>query len=81
MEKIEQEISANKRSVQKILSKKFAKCELDDATRDPEYWINDTKLFRGPELRVIIDDVLIITHIMSNLHESCENIFKNLKNK
>ena len=41
MGKIEQEISANERSVQKILSKKFAKCELDDATRDPEDWITE----------------------------------------
>ena len=53
------------------LRKKFAKCKLDDVTRDPEEWIYELELLRGDlwKLGVIIDDVKMMTHILSNLPE------------
>ena len=54
-----------------ILCNKFAKSELDDVTRDPEDWITKLEFLRGDlqKLGVIINDVEIMTHIMSNLLE------------
>ena len=63
------------------LQNKFAKCELDDVTRDPEEWITDLELFRGYLLKlgVIIDDVEMMTQILSNLPEEYKNIFENIE--
>ena len=65
------------------LQKKLSKCKLDDVTRDPEDWITELESLRGKirELRVIIDDTEIITHIMPNLPEEYENSNENLKDK
>ena len=50
--------------------RKCPKRELDDVTRDPEDWMNELELlifFR--KLGFIINDVEIMTHILSNLTE------------
>ena len=54
-----------------ILRKKIAKNELDDVKRDPKDWINELEMQRGGVLKlgVIIDDVELMTHILSNLPE------------
>ena len=64
-----------------ILWNKFTKCELDDVTRDPEYWITELELLREDlrKLGVIIDGAEIMTHILSNLTEGYKNIFENLE--
>ena len=66
-----------------IICKKFAKSELDDVTREPEDWINKLELLRGNlrKLGVMIDDVEVMTHILSNIPEDYENIFQNLEYK
>ena len=53
------------------IHKKFAKIELDDVTRDPEDCTIKLELLRGniPKMGVIIDDVEMIIHILSNLPE------------
>ena len=53
------------------LRKTFAKSELYDVTRDPEDWITELELLRGDlrKLVVIIDDMEMMTHILSNLPE------------
>ena len=53
------------------LQKKLAKCELYGITRDSEEWITELKVLRGDlrKLGVIIDDVEVMTHILSNLPE------------
>ena len=53
------------------LRNKFAKSELYDVTREPEDWITELKLLRVNlrELRVIINDVEMMIHILSNLPE------------
>ena len=58
------------------LQKKISKFELDDVTRDPEDWIAELELLRGDlqKLGFIIDDVEIMTHILSNLPEEYKNI-------
>ena len=50
---------------------KNCKSELDDVTRDQEDCITELELLRGNlrKLGVIIDDVKMITHILSNLTE------------
>ena len=54
-----------------ILHKKFSKIEIDDVTRDPEDLITEIKLLRGDlrKLGVIIDDMEMITQLLSNLPE------------
>ena len=51
------------------LCKKFAKVELYDSTRYPDEWITELELLRKylQTLGVIIDDVEIMTHILSFL--------------
>ena len=63
------------------LRKKFTKCGLDDVKRDLEDWIADLELLRVDlqKLGIIVDDVEIMTHIMSNLPEEYDNIVENLK--
>ena len=60
----------------KRICKKFVKIELDDVTRDPEDWITKLKLLSGDQwkLGVNIDDVGMMTHILSNLRiwEDCQ---------
>ena len=65
------------------LWKKLSKSELDNVTRDPEDWITELELLRGDlrKLGVIIDDVEITTHILSNLIEKYENIVENLEDE
>ena len=47
----------------KRLWKKFAKCDLDDVTRDPEDCITQLELLRGDlqRMEVNIDDVEMMT--------------------
>ena len=49
-------------------------------TRDPEDWITEIKLLRGnlQILIVIIDNLEVMTHILSNLPEKYENIIENI---
>ena len=63
------------------LSNKFAKNDLNYVTRYPEDWVSDLELLIGDlrKLGFIIDDVEIMTHILSNLPEEYENIFENLE--
>ena len=58
-------------SSQTILRKKFVKIELDYVTRDFEDWITEIELLRGDsqKLGVIIDDIEMMTHILSDLPE------------
>ena len=53
------------------LCKKFAESKLDGVTRDPEDCITKLEFFRGGlwKLGVIIDNVEIMTHLISNLNE------------
>ena len=64
-----------------ILQKQFAECKLDGVTRDPEYWITEIELLRIylQKLGVIIDDVEMMTHILSNIPEEYKNIIETLK--
>ena len=63
------------------LSNKFAKNDLNYVTRYPEDWVSDLELLIGDlrKLGFIIDDVKMMTHILSNLPEEYENIVENLK--
>ena len=62
---------------------KNCKSELDDVTRDQEDCITELELLRGNlrKLGVIIDDVEIMTHILSILPEEYENIVENFEEK
>ena len=63
------------------LQKKFVESELYDITRDLEDCIAELELLRGDlwKLGFIIDDVEMMTHIISNLPEGYENIVENLE--
>ena len=54
-----------------MIHNKSTNIELDGVTRDPKYWITELELFRYDlqTFGVNIDDVEIMTHIMSNLPE------------
>ena len=62
------------------LRKKFVKIELDHVTKHPEDWIVELELLRGvlQKMGVIIYDVKVLSHILSNLPEEYENIVKTL---
>ena len=53
------------------LRKKISISNLDVVTRDPKDWITVIELLRGNlrKLGVIIDDVEMMTHTLSNLPE------------
>ena len=53
------------------LCKKFTEIKLYDVIRDTEDQITELELFRGDlqKLGLIIDDVEMMTHLMSNLPE------------
>ena len=72
-----------KGALNKRICKKFAKTELDDVTRNPKDWIIGIELLRSYVRRLgfIIDDVEIMTHILTNLPEEYKNIFENLEEK
>ena len=80
MVKISRKIEATTGDSKTNLHNKFAKIELDDVTRDPEDWIAKLELFRGDlrKLGVIIDNVEMMTHILSNLPEEYNNMIGNL---
>ena len=63
------------------IHKRLSKRELDDVTMDPEYWIIELKLFPVYILKmgVIIDDVEIMAHILSNLPKKYKRIIEKLK--
>ena len=65
------------------LRKKFAKCELYDATRDPKEWITELKILRGYlwKLNVQFGDIEMMTHILSNFHEAYEKFIENLEDE
>ena len=67
----------------KILRKKSAKYKLYDVTRGPEDWTAELELLRGYLLKfgVIIDDVEIMTHILSNLPEEYNKMVENLEDE
>ena len=50
---------------------------------DPKDWITDQELLRGNlwKLGVLIDDVLMMTHILYNLPEEYYNIFETLEDE
>ena len=51
--------------------KKFAKTDLYNVTSDPERWIAELELLKGDlrKLGVLIYDMEMMTHILSNLPE------------
>ena len=61
--------------------KKFSRIDLDDISGDPEEWITELELLRVnlPSLGVVIDDVKIMTHIVTNLPEENQNILENIE--
>ena len=61
-----------------IICKKSAKSEFDDVTRDPEDWIAELELLRDSlrELGAIINNVEMMTHIISNPHTYNKIIWK-----
>ena len=65
------------------LSKKFEKNELDGVTRDPEDCITDLEwlIWDLQKLGVIVDDVEMMTHILSSLPEEYEIVVENLEEK
>ena len=62
------------------LRNKFTKYWLDYVTGDQEVWITKLELLRGHlrKMGVSIDDVEMITHIMSNLSEEYDNIARKI---
>ena len=60
----------------KILQKKPSKIGLDYETRNPKDWMTKLELLRGDiqNLNIDIYNREVITHILSNLPESYENI-------
>ena len=69
--KLSRKFEPTKGAYETILRKKFAKSDLDDIKRDPEDWITKLELSRCDlrKLGVIIDDVEMMTHILSKLTE------------
>ena len=67
----------------KRICKKFAKSELGDVTMDPEDWIKEIELLRGDlqRLGVIIDDVEMMIHILTNKPEEYKSIVEKLEKK
>ena len=61
----------------------FAKLDCYNFTMDPEDWIDELELLRGKlqKLGSIIDNVEMMTHIMSKLPGKYENIAENLDNE
>ena len=61
------------RSIQENILQGICKSELDDVSRDPEYWITELELLRGDlqKMEVIIDDLEIIAHIMIAFIQHC----------
>ena len=65
------------------LCKKFSKSELDDVTRDSEQGIAQLELLRCDlqKLGIIIDDVEMMTHVLSNLTEEYKNVVETFEKK
>ena len=68
------------RGFQYKTTQEIRKSELYYATGDPEDCITEKELLRGDlkKLRVIINDVEMMTHIMFNLLEEYKNIVDNI---
>ena len=81
MEKIEQGILANERSIQDKITEEIRKTRVRLCQKNPEDWITQLELLRDNlrKLGVIIDDVKMMTHILSNLTEEYENIVETLE--
>ena len=63
--------------------KKFVKSELDGTARDPDDYIANLELLRRNLIKLgfIIDDVEMMTHILSNITEYYKNTAENLEYK
>ena len=62
-------------------NKYFTKSNTNDATKDPEYWINDSELSKV-DLQILgvkIHDAKMMNHISSNLPEEYLNIVEHIE--
>ena len=71
MDKIIKKIWFKNRVLLDNTTQEICKIELDYVTRDFEDWITEIELLRGDsqKLGVIIDDIEMMTHILSDLPE------------
>ena len=64
------------------LINRFTKININDATKDPEYWITDSLLSKV-DLQILgvkIHDAKMMNHTSSNLFEEYMNIVENIEN-